>query len=92
MDSARHVIGCHVTRERRVQNSFDDVASTIHQCLPEVAEEVPERVGAHEAGGMSLLEAATSVSVALRGPAPRRPAQGEQLVLVRLANAPRASE
>ena len=33
MDSARHVIGCHVTPETRVQNAFDDVASTIHQAL-----------------------------------------------------------
>ena len=33
MDSARHVIGCHVTPVARVQNAFDDVASTIHQSL-----------------------------------------------------------
>ena len=35
MDSARHVIGCHLSQETRDQNSFDDVAalsigSTIH--------------------------------------------------------------
>jgi hypothetical protein len=34
MDSARHVIGCHLTQETRVQNEFDDLASTIHQPLP----------------------------------------------------------
>ena len=33
MDSARHVIGCHLTRETRVPHPFDDVASTIHQSL-----------------------------------------------------------
>jgi len=33
MDGARHVIGCHLTPEPRVQNAFDDVASTIHQFL-----------------------------------------------------------
>jgi hypothetical protein len=33
MDSARHVIGCHLTQETGVQNAFDDVASTIHQSL-----------------------------------------------------------
>jgi hypothetical protein len=31
MDSARHVIGCHSSRETRVQNALDDVASTIRQ-------------------------------------------------------------
>ena len=34
MDSACHVIGCQSTQEARVQNAFDDVASTIHQTLP----------------------------------------------------------
>ena len=33
MDSARHVMGCHLTQSMRVQNAFDDVASTIHQSL-----------------------------------------------------------
>ena len=33
MDSARHVVGCHLTQQTRVQNGFDDVASTIHQSL-----------------------------------------------------------
>ena len=33
MDSACHVMGCHITQEIRVQNAFDDVASTIHQSL-----------------------------------------------------------
>jgi hypothetical protein len=27
MDSARHVIGCDVTKSTRIQNAFDDVAS-----------------------------------------------------------------
>ena len=30
MDSARHVIGCHLTQETRVHKALDDVASTIH--------------------------------------------------------------
>jgi len=33
MDVARHVIGCRLTPEPRVQNAFDDVASTIHRLL-----------------------------------------------------------
>jgi len=33
MDSARHVIGCRLTQDTRVQHAFDDVASTIHQSL-----------------------------------------------------------
>jgi protein subunit release factor A len=33
MDTACHVIGCHVTLVARVQNACDDVASTIHQSL-----------------------------------------------------------
>jgi len=34
MDSARHVIRSKLTLGMRVQNAFDDVASTIHQSLP----------------------------------------------------------
>jgi len=37
MNSARHVIGCHLTQGTRVQNAFDDVASTIHQSLADGA-------------------------------------------------------
>jgi len=33
MDSARHLIGSHFTKQTRVQNAFDDVASAIHQSL-----------------------------------------------------------
>ena len=33
MDSARHVIRCHSTQAKRVQNALDDVASIIHQSL-----------------------------------------------------------
>jgi len=33
MDSARHVIGCRLTHETRVQIAFADVASTIHPSL-----------------------------------------------------------
>jgi len=33
-DTARHVIGWHVTQETGVQNAFDDVASNIRQSLP----------------------------------------------------------
>ena len=33
MDTACHVIGCHLTQESRVQNAFDEVASTIHQSV-----------------------------------------------------------
>jgi len=35
MDSARHVISCHLTQGKRVQNALADVAGTIHQPLPE---------------------------------------------------------
>jgi len=35
MDSARHVIGCHLTRETRIRDAFDDVASTVCQSLEE---------------------------------------------------------
>ena len=34
MDSARHVIGCHLTQDTRVQNASDDAASTIHESPP----------------------------------------------------------
>jgi len=34
MNSARHVIGCRLTRETRVHNALNDVASTVHQSLP----------------------------------------------------------
>jgi len=37
MDSARHVIGCHLTNTTRVRNALDDVASTIHQSLNSVS-------------------------------------------------------
>jgi hypothetical protein len=33
MDSARHIIGCHLTQETRVRNAFDYVASRILQSL-----------------------------------------------------------
>jgi len=33
MVSARHVIGCHLTQKTRVQNAFNDVASTVHLSL-----------------------------------------------------------
>jgi len=33
MDSARHVMGCHSTQRKRLQNAFDDVASPVHQSL-----------------------------------------------------------
>jgi hypothetical protein len=32
--ASQHVIGLHLTQYTRVQNAFDDVASTIHQILP----------------------------------------------------------
>jgi len=32
-ESARHVIGCHITQETRVHNAFEDVVSTILQSL-----------------------------------------------------------
>jgi hypothetical protein len=35
MDSARHVIGCHSTQETWVQHACGELASTIHQSLPE---------------------------------------------------------
>ena len=35
MDTARHVIGCRLTLETRVQKACDDVASTIHLSLPD---------------------------------------------------------
>ena len=44
MDSARQVIGCHVTREIRLQNAFDDVASTIYLGLMDSARHV---IGCH---------------------------------------------
>jgi len=34
LNSARHVIECHLTHETRNQDSCDDVASTVHQSLP----------------------------------------------------------
>jgi len=34
MDDALHVTECRVTQETKVQNAFDDVASTIRQSLP----------------------------------------------------------
>ena len=34
MDSACHVIGSRMTQETRVDNAFDDVASTVGQCSP----------------------------------------------------------
>ena len=33
MGSARHVMGCRLSREISIQNAFVDVASTIHQSL-----------------------------------------------------------
>ena len=33
MDGARHVIGCRLTQEPRVQNACDDVVSIIHESL-----------------------------------------------------------
>jgi hypothetical protein len=33
MHSACHVIGCHATEETRVQNAYDDMASTNHESL-----------------------------------------------------------
>jgi len=33
MDSTRHVIGCHVITETRVQIAFCDVVISIHQSL-----------------------------------------------------------
>jgi hypothetical protein len=40
MDSARDVISCHLPPETRVQNAYDDVASTIHQSLGTGAGEI----------------------------------------------------
>jgi hypothetical protein len=33
MDSACHVIGCHLNHETRLQDAFNDLASTIYQSL-----------------------------------------------------------
>jgi hypothetical protein len=33
MDNTRHVIGCHLAQEPRIQNAFDDETSSIHQSL-----------------------------------------------------------
>jgi hypothetical protein len=35
MHSARHVIGCHFTQEKRVRIMFIDVAGSICQALPQ---------------------------------------------------------
>ena len=35
MDSARHVIGCHINQETRKDHAFDDVASTALLCSPQ---------------------------------------------------------
>ena len=43
MDDARHVIGCNVTQETRVNHAFDDVASIIHQSLPPAPLGAPRR-------------------------------------------------
>ena len=51
MDSARHVIGCHLTQESRVQNAFYDAASTIHQSLPRGV------LAHHERGGEGWAQA-----------------------------------
>jgi hypothetical protein len=48
MSSACHVIGCHSTQERRVQNALDDVASTIHEILPASASGSPTGMGGRE--------------------------------------------
>ena len=37
VDIARHITGCRLIPETRVQCAFDDVASTIHQALKEGA-------------------------------------------------------
>jgi hypothetical protein len=55
MDSARHVIGCHVTKRTRVQHSFDDVASTIHESLgPGVVPRGRGRPGRGHGGGAGV--------------------------------------
>jgi hypothetical protein len=33
VDSARNVIGCHLTQDTRVQNAFDGVVMTFHESL-----------------------------------------------------------
>jgi len=38
MDSARHVMGCRLTQETKVQIALDDVANVIHQSLARGAE------------------------------------------------------
>jgi len=50
MDSARHVRGCKASQETRVQNAFDDVASTIHQSLPFSDPRWPHTHTVHTAG------------------------------------------
>jgi len=39
-DIARHVIGCHLTQETRVQNALDNGAGNIRQAIPPAASEV----------------------------------------------------
>ena len=50
LDSARHVIGCQLNQETRVQNAFDDMASTFPQSLG-----VGVRDAAQEPHGAHLL-------------------------------------
>jgi len=45
MGSARHVKGCRLTQETRVQYASDDVASTIHQSLPVLAPHPGQALG-----------------------------------------------
>jgi hypothetical protein len=50
MDSARHVIGWHVTQETRVQDPFDDVASNI---LPYLGQ--PDKISRSDQPAPSIL-------------------------------------
>jgi len=50
MDGARHVIGCHLTQETRVQNTYDDLAITYPsvptlRCAFDAVSSLAEHVG-----------------------------------------------
>jgi len=60
MNSARHVTGCDVTQETRVQNAVVDVASTIYECLRAGARHGP-RCGGGRLGCTALADIARHV-------------------------------
>jgi hypothetical protein len=68
MDSARHVIGCHLAQETMIENASDDAASPILYTLMDGARHVMDCLVTQKAWVTALMDSARRVTKRILNP------------------------